>query len=78
MGVLAVGWLLNIFGGFLVTRRMLEMFKKKEKRPLPPDKGATPMSMNTSRCCTGGIGLLHPGAKACRIHNLDPGQPVRP
>ena len=23
----------NIFGGFLVTRRMLEMFKKKDKKP---------------------------------------------
>lgn len=23
----------NIFGGFLVTRRMLEMFKKKERAP---------------------------------------------
>jgi len=23
---------INIFGGFLVTQRMLEMFKKKEKR----------------------------------------------
>jgi NAD(P) transhydrogenase subunit alpha len=22
----------NIFGGFLVTRRMLEMFKKKERK----------------------------------------------
>ncbi|MEL0215759.1 MAG: proton-translocating transhydrogenase family protein, partial [Burkholderiaceae bacterium] len=22
----------NVFGGFLVTRRMLEMFKKKEKK----------------------------------------------
>jgi len=22
----------NIFGGFLVTKRMLEMFKKKEKK----------------------------------------------
>jgi len=22
----------NVFGGFLVTQRMLEMFKKKEKR----------------------------------------------
>jgi H+-translocating NAD(P) transhydrogenase subunit alpha len=30
MGVLAVGLAaVNIFGGFLVTRRMLEMFKKK-------------------------------------------------
>ena len=33
MGVLAVALAaVNIFGGFLVTRRMLEMFKKKEKR----------------------------------------------
>jgi NAD(P) transhydrogenase subunit alpha len=23
----------NIFGGFLVTRRMLEMFRKKDKKP---------------------------------------------
>ncbi|WP_043462345.1 proton-translocating transhydrogenase family protein, partial [Azohydromonas australica] len=23
----------NVFGGFLVTRRMLEMFKKKDKTP---------------------------------------------
>ena len=31
MGVLAVALAaVNIFGGFLVTRRMLEMFKKKE------------------------------------------------
>ena len=33
-GTLAVAFAsVNIFGGFLVTRRMLEMFKKKE-RPL--------------------------------------------
>ena len=33
MGVLAVALAaVNIFGGFLVTRRMLEMFKKKEKK----------------------------------------------
>ena len=32
MGVLAVALAaVNIFGGFLVTRRMLEMFKKKDK-----------------------------------------------
>jgi NAD(P) transhydrogenase subunit alpha len=23
----------NVFGGFLVTQRMLEMFKKKERKP---------------------------------------------
>ena len=34
MGVLAVALAaVNIFGGFLVTRRMLEMFKKKERAP---------------------------------------------
>ena len=33
MGVLAVALAaVNIFGGFLATRRMLEMFKKKEKK----------------------------------------------
>jgi H+-translocating NAD(P) transhydrogenase subunit alpha len=32
MGVLAVALAaVNIFGGFLVTRRMLEMFKKKDR-----------------------------------------------
>jgi H+-translocating NAD(P) transhydrogenase subunit alpha len=36
MGVAAVALAsVNVFGGFLVTRRMLEMFKKKE-----PKKGA--------------------------------------
>jgi len=34
MGVLAVALAaVNIFGGFLVTRRMLAMFRKKEKKP---------------------------------------------
>ena len=41
MGVLAVALAaVNIFGGFLVTRRMLEMFKKKEKKALAPDDAA--------------------------------------
>ena len=36
MGVLAVALAaVNIFGGFLVTRRMLEMFRKKEKKAAP-------------------------------------------
>jgi NAD(P) transhydrogenase subunit alpha len=40
MGVGAVALAaVNIFGGFMVTRRMLEMFKKKE-RPAPADKAA--------------------------------------
>ena len=33
MGVLAVALAsVNVFGGFLVTQRMLDMFKKKEKK----------------------------------------------
>ena len=33
MGVLAVALAsVNVFGGFLVTQRMLEMFKKKERK----------------------------------------------
>jgi H+-translocating NAD(P) transhydrogenase subunit alpha len=36
MGVLAVALAaVNVFGGFLVTRRMLEMFKKKEPKRAP-------------------------------------------
>ena len=32
MGVLAVALAaVNVFGGFMVTRRMLEMFRKKDK-----------------------------------------------
>jgi len=41
MGVLAVALAaVNIFGGFLVTRRMLEMFKKKEKKAAAADDAA--------------------------------------
>ncbi|MDB5895085.1 MAG: transhydrogenase subunit alpha [Rhodoferax sp.] len=42
MGVLAVALAaVNVFGGFLVTRRMLEMFRKKDKKTAPAaDKGA--------------------------------------
>ncbi|WP_332744079.1 NAD(P) transhydrogenase subunit alpha [Hydrogenophaga sp.] len=42
MGVLAVALAaVNVFGGFLVTRRMLEMFKKKERKaPAAAAEGA--------------------------------------
>ena len=41
MGVLAVALAaVNVFGGFLVTRRMLEMFKKKERKSAPKAEGA--------------------------------------
>jgi NAD(P) transhydrogenase subunit alpha len=43
MGVLAVALAaVNVFGGFLVTRRMLEMFRKKERKaPAAPAAGAS-------------------------------------
>ena len=43
MGTLAVALAaVNVFGGFMVTRRMLEMFKKKApKAPAPATKGET-------------------------------------
>ena len=41
LGAVAVALVaINTFGGFLVTERMLEMFKKKEPRKLTPPKGA--------------------------------------
>ena len=49
MGVLAVALAaVNVFGGFLVTRRMLEMFRKKEprsRRRQREKEGETPMSL---------------------------------
>ena len=40
MGVLAVALAaVNVFGGFLVTRRMLEMFRKKERKSAPAKDG---------------------------------------
>jgi NAD(P) transhydrogenase subunit alpha len=40
MGILAVVLAaVNVFGGFLVTRRMLEMFRKKEKKVPAADAG---------------------------------------
>ena len=39
VGVLAVALAsVNVFGGFLVTQRMLEMFKKKEPKAAAPEK----------------------------------------
>ena len=31
---------INIVGGFIITDRMLKMFKPREKRPAPADDGA--------------------------------------
>ena len=39
VGVLAVALAsVNVFGGFLVTQRMLEMFRKKEPKAAPSEK----------------------------------------
>ena len=39
MGVVAVALAsVNVFGGFLVTQRMLEMFKRKEPKAAPSEK----------------------------------------
>jgi len=41
MGVLAVALAaVNVFGGFLVTRRMLEMFRKKERKGAAASTGS--------------------------------------
>jgi H+-translocating NAD(P) transhydrogenase subunit alpha len=43
MGFLAVALAsVNVFGGFMVTRRMLEMFRKKDKKVSATASGVTP------------------------------------
>ena len=51
VGVLAVALAaVNVFGGFLVTRRMLEMFKKKEKKlPAPVDTAQTAIEKGAAK-----------------------------
>ena len=65
MGVLAVALAaVNIFGGFLVTRRMLEMFRKKEKKASRRRReGEGEMSMNL-------VTLLYLAASVCFIQAL--------
>ena len=67
MGVLAVALAaVNIFGGFLVTRRMLEMFRKKERSPRQarrPQGASRAMSLNL-------VTLLYLVASVCFIQAL--------
>ncbi len=65
MGVLAVALAaVNVFGGFLVTRRMLEMFRKKERKAPPrPPTGSGQMSLNL-------VTLLYLVASVCFIQAL--------
>src|SRR2546427_9266306 len=49
MGVLAVALAaVNVFGGFLVTRRMLEMFRKKERKSAPAKEDRKSTRLNSS------------------------------
>ena len=67
MGVLAVALAaVNVFGGFLVTRRMLEMFKKKDKpkaTPAPAERTEAEMSLEL-------VTLLYLVASVCFIQAL--------
>ena len=57
MGTLAVALAaVNVFGGFLVTRRMLEMFKKKDKKAKKHKKKKV-----KEKCCE-----KHKKGKQCR------------
>jgi NAD(P) transhydrogenase subunit alpha len=47
-GTLAVALAaVNVFGGFLVTQRMLEMFRKKSRRPSGSEKSMSIMNLVT-------------------------------
>jgi len=42
----------NVFGGFLVTRRMLEMFKKKERKAPAAAASVAPSSLPAAKGAT--------------------------
>jgi NAD/NADP transhydrogenase beta subunit len=81
MGVLAVTLAaVNVFGGFLVTRRMLEMFKKKEKKTAVPkaEEGAPSEHEPRHAAVPGGQRLLHPGPEGPEpSHHVHPRQRLR-
>ena len=65
MGVLAVALAsVNVFGGFLVTRRMLEMFRKKDKpKPSLPTRGTRREPEPRHAAVPGRERLLHQALK---------------
>ena len=79
MGVLAVALAaVNVFGGFLVTRRMLEMFKKKEKKAPAAKTGAKHEHEPRHAAVPVRLRLLHPGPQGPESpDHLDSRQPVR-
>jgi H+-translocating NAD(P) transhydrogenase subunit alpha len=79
MGTLAVALAaVNVFGGFLVTPRMLEMFKKKAARKRRGG-AMNAMSMNlVTTALPDRLGLFHPGAqRPVAPDHLAARQPVR-
>ena len=76
MGVLAVALAaVNVFGGFLVTRRMLEMFRKKKRKPRLQRLQQQKEPPNEHEYCdaavSGGVRFLYPGAQGpVASHNL--------
>ena len=80
MGVLAVALAaVNVFGGFLVTRRMLEMFRKKDKKASAAARGgASDEPQPRHAAVPGRERLLHPGAEGpVPPDDVDPRQPLR-
>ena len=64
MGVLAVALAaVNVFGGFLVTRRMLEMFRKKDKKAGGRRRRPSHEPQPRHPAVPGRERLLHPGAE---------------
>jgi NAD(P) transhydrogenase subunit alpha len=63
MGTLAVVLAaVNVFGGFLVTRRMLEMFRRKAPKAADKANAATPSNPTDSASARAGHGNATPAA----------------
>lgn len=81
MGVLAVALAaVNVFGGFMVTRRMLEMFRKKTS-PLRPQETRHEHGLCFNEPChldvLGGECVFHSGAQRLESsHDIDSWQRV--
>jgi NAD(P) transhydrogenase subunit alpha len=74
MGVAAVALAaVNVFGGFLVTRLMLEMFKKKEPRKAADDPQGVPVLAGGERRDRDGCRLVGPSAYGPRSGAHDRG-----
>ncbi len=67
MGVFAVALAaVNVFGGFLVTRRMLEMFKKKDKKAGQGGRAMISLNLVTLLYLVASVCFIQ-RSRACRI-----------